>query len=206
MTGTFWEIFTLVTGIVYIILEILQSKWMWAVGFLTAVAAMVVFWMQGLYASFGLNCYYFVMAGVGMWQWIKDERKLGSAVGSGRGEAEKVVPSEPASLHLTRMTPTVALASAAVMIAGTAAFYFLLKALGDSQPLLDVSVTVLSAIATWWLAKSYKEQWLLWIVADAATMTMCLMQGLPWMTALYGAYTLSAAYGYIYWKRNGKYV
>lgn len=191
----FWEIFTLVTGVIYIILEILQNKWMWIVGFLTALAAMIVFWTQGLYASFGLNCYYFIMSAVGLWKWVKDERKV-----------NVLKESAEDKLHLNRMTLRTAVLSAVVMIAGTVAFYYILRFAGDSQPLLDVFVTVLSAIATWWLTMSYKEQWLLWIVADAATMLMCIRQGLPWMTALYAAYCLSAAYGYIHWKKRGVYV
>lgn len=200
----FWEIFTLVTGVIYIVLEILQSKWMWIVGFLTAVAAMVVFWTQGLYASFGLNCYYFVMSAVGLWQWIKDERKVN--IDSHDSSDDGSDGSNKNKLHLSKMTPMTLLISAVLMAAGTAGFYYVLRFAGDSQPLLDVFVTVLSAIATWWLTKSYKEQWILWIIADAATMLMCMKQGLPWMTALYGAYCISAVYGYIHWKRRGVYV
>ena len=44
------EIFTLVTGVIYIILEIRQKNLMWLVGVLTSVAAMWVFFRQGLYA------------------------------------------------------------------------------------------------------------------------------------------------------------
>ena len=72
----FMEIFTLVTGVIYIILEIRQKNLMWAIGVLTSVAAMVVFFRQGLYASFGLNTYYLVMSFIGLWQWNKDKRKL----------------------------------------------------------------------------------------------------------------------------------
>lgn len=204
MTAPFWEIFTLLTGIAYIVLEILQNKWMWVVGFLTAVAAMVVFWTQGLYASFALNAYYFLMSAVGLWQWIRDERKLSHSLAQTKESPSTAQEKTP--LHLNRLSLPILLLSAAVMLAGTATFYFLLRYLGDSQPLMDVSVTVLSAIATWWLAKSYKEQWLLWIAADAATMAMCLIQGLYWMAALYAAYSLSAIYGYVYWKRRGIYL
>ena len=49
----FMEIFTLVTGILYIILEIRQKNSMWVVGIVTGLAAMVVFFIQGLYASMG---------------------------------------------------------------------------------------------------------------------------------------------------------
>ncbi len=207
MDGTFWEIFTLLTGAVYIVLEILQNKWMWAVGFLTAVAAMAVFWSEGLYASFSLNCYYFAISAYGLWQWMKDERRLKASVAAESAVNDSATgPGGASSVHLTRLTPAVAVVSALLFAGGTAGFYFLAQMLGDSQPLMDVTVTVLSAIATWWLAKSYREQWLLWIVADAATFALCVRQGLPWMSVLYGLYCASAVYGYIRWRRKGEYV
>ena len=54
------QVFTLVTGVIYIVLEIRQKNFMWVVGIATSVAAMWVFFRQGLYASFGLNTYYLV--------------------------------------------------------------------------------------------------------------------------------------------------
>ena len=72
--------------------------------------------------------------------------------------------------------------------------------------LLDASVAVLSAVATWWLVRSYLEQWWLWIIADTMSTLLCASQGMWWMTALYAAYTLSAVYGYIHWKRKGIYL
>ena len=71
---------------------------------------------------------------------------------------------------------------------------------------MDAAVAVLSAVATWWLGRSYLEQWLLWVAADLLTLAMCLAQGLYMMSVLYLAYTAFAAYGYFYWKRNGRYV
>jgi len=49
------EIFTLITGLIYIILEIRQKNFMWVLGIMTSLASMLVFFRQGLYASFGLN-------------------------------------------------------------------------------------------------------------------------------------------------------
>jgi hypothetical protein len=40
-------------------------------------------------------------------------------------------------------------------------------------------------------------------VADAMSTILCATQGMWWMTALYAAYTLSAVYGYIHWKKHG---
>ena len=73
------QIFTLVTGVIYIILEIRQKNSMWLVGILTSLAAMWVFFRQGLYASFGLNTYYLITAFIGLWQWKRDKGSLDAA-------------------------------------------------------------------------------------------------------------------------------
>ena len=81
-----------------------------------------------------------------------------------------------------------------------------LKATGDPAPFLDAIAVMLSVVGTWWLAQSYLEQWLIWIVADVLTTALCLRTGQYWMAILYLAYIGSAVYGYIHWKSRGKYV
>ena len=191
----FMEIFTLVTGVIYIILEIRQKNFMWVIGVLTSLAAMWVFWRQSLYASFALNTYYLITAFVGLWQWGRDK---------------KMVNDEAASdsdvIHLNRLTFKTMAVSAMVAVAGTFALAWVMELVENPMSYLDATVTVMSAIATWWLVKSYIQQWWLWIAADLLSTILCATQGMWWMTALYAAYTLSAIIGYNHWKRKGQYV
>ena len=76
----------------------------------------------------------------------------------------------------------------------------------NPMSLLDSAVAVLSAVATWWLVKSYREQWWLWIVADTLSVLLCAWQGMWWMAALYVAYVAAAVYGLAYWKKCGVYL
>lgn len=192
------EIFTLVTGVIYIILEIRQKNLMWLIGVLTSVAAMWVFFRQGLYASFALNTYYLVTSFIGLWQWSRDKKKL---------------VSDGDRIHLNRLTVKTVAVSAVVMVLGTFGLVELMQWLNSAGILqenpmsyLDSAATILSAIATWWLVRSYIQQWWLWIVADLMSTILCASQGMWWMTALYAAYTLSAVYGWAHWHRNGKYI
>ena len=190
------QIFTLVTGVIYIVLEIRQKNFMWVVGIATSLAAMWVFFRQGLYASFGLNTYYFITAFIGLWHWRRDKQKV--------EDSDVIV--------LNRLSVKTVAVSAVISIIGTLALSWGMKwfhSVGllheNPMSLLDSSVAVLSAVATWWLVKSYREQWLLWIVADTASVLLCAMQGMWWMAALYLVYALSAVYGSYYWKKYGKY-
>ncbi len=195
--GSFMEIFTLVTGVIYIILEIRQKNFMWVVGILTSVAAMWVFFRQGLYASFALNAYYLVTSFIGLWQWGRAKMML---------KQTDDAPGQGDDIHLNRLTLKTIAVSALVTVAGTFVLSEVMAALENPMSVMDASVAVLSAVATWWLVRSYLEQWWLWIIADALSTIMCATQGLWWMTALYAAYSLSAVYGYIHWKRNGRYI
>ena len=190
------EIFTLVTGVIYIILEIRQKNLMWVVGVLTSVAAMWVFFRQGLYASFGLNTYYLVTSFIGLWQWRRDIDRMRS-----EGDA-----SETGEIRLKRLSLRTVAVSAFVVAAGTLALAAVMARLENPMSYLDSAVAVLSAVATWWLVRCYIQQWWLWIAADAVSTVLCITQGLWWMALLYAAYSVSAIIGYIHWKKHGRYI
>ena len=207
------QIFTLITGVLYIIFEIRQKNIMWVVGIATSLAAMWVFYRQGLYASFGLNTYYFITAFIGLWHWRRDKKAAAVMSSSTAVMSSEVETSPHDTIILNRLPWKTVLVSGVVMIGGT----FLLSwgmtwlhdaGLMDENPmsLLDSAVTALSVVATWWLVRSYLEQWWLWIVADLMSTILCAMQGMWWMALLYLLYTASAVYGLRYWKMRGTYL
>lgn len=201
----FWQIFTLITGIAYMILEIRQKNFMWVVGIATSLAAMWVFFRQGLYASFGLNTYYLVTAFIGLWHWRRDKKAYSADVQPDGQGGDVII--------LNRLSWKTVVISAAVIITGTAALSSGMEWMNaqgflkeNPMSLLDSGVAVLSAVATWWLVKSYIQQWWLWIVADTLSVILCAMQGMWWMAVLYVAYVAAAAYGLVYWKTRGVYL
>lgn len=183
------EIFALVTGVAYVVLEILQKNAMWVLGILTGAACAFSFGVQHVWASMGLNLYYVVISFIGLAKWRKD----GARVAEG-------------AIHLRALPKKVALWSACIFVLGSLAMIFLLRAIGDAEPRLDGAATVLSIIGTWWLAQSYLQQWLIWIVADIITTTLCIVTGQYWMALLYLAYIASAIYGYFHWRKKGVYL
>lgn len=183
------EIFAMVTGVAYVILEILQKNSMWIVGILTGAACAFSFAVQHVWASMGLNIYYVVISVIGLYRWKKDSGKV-----------------EEGEIHLGRLGGRTALISAVLAVVGTVAFSVILKSTGDPAPVLDAVAVILSAIATWWLTMSYVEQWILWIVADIITTLLCVVTGQYLLALMYLAYVAGAVYGYIHWKRHGKVV
>lgn len=183
------EIFAAVTGVLYVVLEILQKNAMWVVGILTGAACAFSFAVQNVWASMGLNIYYVAVSVIGLYKWRKD--------------SEQVSEGE---LHLRKLPGSVMLWSAVIFVIGSMALTAVLRATGDAAPLLDASAATLSVIATWWLAQSYLRQWILWIVADVMSTALCLQTGQYWMAGLYLIYAASAVYGYYHWKNKGQFV
>lgn len=192
----FMQIFTFLTGVAYIILEIRQKNLMWIVGMLTAMASMWVFFRNGLYASFGLNTYYFLVSFWGLWKWSR-AKKLMKETSSESADSDVIC--------LGRLSWQVAVLTLVLAVSGTFALAALMERFENPMSYLDSAVAVLSALATWWLGRSYLEQWYIWIAADCVSALLCASQGLWWMTVLYVIYTFAAAYGLVYWRRHGKY-
>ena len=183
------EIFAAVTGVLYVVLEILQKNSMWVVGILTGAACAFSFGVQQVWASMGLNIYYMAISVVGLVQW----KRASEAV-------------EEGEIHLAPLSRKAALWSAVLFVVLTPVLMFILRKTGDAAPQWDALATILSVIATWWLAQSYLEQWMLWIVADILSTILCMVTGQYAMALMYLAYTASAIYGYFHWKKHGKYV
>lgn len=188
----FWEIATLITGIIYIVLEIKQKNFMWVVGILTGVAALIAFYNKSLYASMALNAYYVGISIWGLFVWMKDSEKL-------KDEKEDVI-------HLNRASWKAYIVSAIILLLGSILFIKILRWLGDPMSEAEAIMAVLSAIATYWLAKSYIQHWLFWIFADCVTAYICFSQHLFWMAGLYFIYSVVAFYGLYHWKSRGVYL
>lgn len=188
------EIFALVTGIPYIILEVMQKNSMWYFGIASGIGCAVSFAIQGLWASMGLNIYYVFMSLWGLYQWKKDSDSLAMESASS------------SAVHLSRLTPGIIAWSAAVFLAGLAGLIALLSFLNDTETVWDAVVTMMSVVGTYWLAKAYLPHWIIWIVSDLLLIVLCAMTGMFWMSLLYLAYTISSVVGLVHWRRNGVYV
>ena len=205
------QIFTLVTGVLYIIFEIRQKNFMWVVGIATSLAAMWVFFRQGLYASFGLNTYYFITAFIGLWHWRRDNKSFTAAedlprVQEKANDTKDVIVLNRLSWNTVAVSFFACVIIAVLLSAGMSYLHDIGILSENPMSLLDSAVTALSVVATWWLVRSYLEQWWLWIVADLMSTVLCATQGMWWMALLYIVYAASAVYGLKYWKERGAYL
>ena len=69
------EYFGVLTGLLYLFLEIKQHRAMWIVGFLTSLAYVFVFFLSIIYADMGLNLYYVAISVYGFWLWTQGKKR-----------------------------------------------------------------------------------------------------------------------------------
>ena len=171
------ELFGAVTGIIYVVLEILKHRSMWVIGIITSLVYIYVFAQNGFYAMAGLNVYYVAISIYGLWRW-------------------KVAP------NICRIGKRTALFS---LLATIILFFLLYLVLGRytdaPMPWADALIASMSIVATWMLSRSYLEQWWIWIVANLLAAGIYGWQGLYPTTILYIAYTTAAVIGLRSWGR-----
>ena len=186
------EIISLITGLIYLFFSIRQNIWLWPVGILASVYAIIVFYHSQLYADMSLNVYYVLVSIYGWYHWLvrKDNAKHSSI---------KIIT-------LKVRDWIVYLVIVGVLTIGFAELLIHVpQKIGikpSSVPWWDAFLTASSIVATWMLARKILEQWLWWIVIDGISIWMLIYKELYFMAALFVVYTFMAVIGYIEWKKD----
>ena len=180
------EIFGVVTGILYVILEVKQNRFLWPLGIITSAAYIYIFSSGKFYADMGLQVYYVLISIYGWYYWSRGGER------SGKGELP-VVRINRQQLILLFLT----------FVFSWVLIYLVLDRYTDSSvPLGDSFTTALAIVATWMLTRKIIEQWFLWIIANVVSIALYIYKGLYPTVILYAVYAGMAVYGYLEWKRS----
>lgn len=214
------EISGFIIGIIYLWYEYHANPRVWLVSIIMPMISMYLYFRKGLYADFGINIYYVVIAIYGYLHWTLKSKKASSvrkaddadnqsninsiceAKGSGGTDlsAEKSLED---SLPITRIKWRTALRCMLCSAVLWVAIYLILRYLTDSTvPVADAFTTALSIVALWMMARKYAEQWLYWLVVDAVCVGLYIYKGIYFYAALYAVYTVIAWLGYRKWLRQ----
>ncbi|GAA6368495.1 MAG: nicotinamide riboside transporter PnuC [Odoribacter splanchnicus] len=184
------EYFGVLTGLLYLGLEIVQHRAMWIVGFVTSFVYIFVFFFSKFYADMSLNIYYVCISIYGFWQWHK-----GKAVQEG---TEVLILYRRLNIRLIWGITVVT-----VFLYGT--LYFILSDYTDSPISAgDAFTTALSITATWMLARRILEHWWFWVVIDGVSALLYYQRALYPTCFLFVCYGVLAIVGWINWKKKGK--
>jgi nicotinamide mononucleotide transporter len=108
-------------------------------------------------------------------------------------DGELAIRSWTAAQHVT----AAALVAAASLVNG----WLLARYSDAAAPWLDSFVTWGSVITTWMVARRVIENWLYWLIVDAAAAWLYYSQGLLPTTILFVIYLGVVVRGYIVWRR-----
>lgn len=178
------EYFGVLSGLLYLWLEIRQHRAMWIVGFLTSLTYVFVFFFSKIYADMGLNVYYVAISIYGFRKWTQGKKQ------------EEI-------LYRT-LTPRLLAGVLLAIAALFALLYNILYRLTDSPiPVGDAFTTAVGIVATWMVARRIIEHWICWIVANGVSVWLYYQRGLYPTLFLYTCYTILAAVGWYAWKKKG---
>ena len=177
------EVFASALGIGYIIFAAKESQWCWPLAFFSTLIYTVIFWKGQLPMQAILNFYYMAMAIYGYKLWQR------------QGEANPVAVinrlSWPQQFTFLILGSLLTFATANYLIS-----------IGASQsPYLDAGVTVFSVLNTVLMARKVLQNWLYWIVIDAAAIVLYAQTGYYATIVMFSIYLVLALLGYISWMK-----
>lgn len=181
-----WEITAALMGVAYIVLAARESQWCWLFAFLSTLIYTVLFWEGQLPMQALLNFYYMGMAVYGFWLWRKGESQVAGT------------QTQSLSISKWRWRQHGLFIVVGVVLSSAVSVY--LQSTGQSQsPFLDAFTTVFAVMNTWLIAKKILENWLYWVVIDAAATLLYFQTGYYATMLLFVLNTLMAIAGYVAW-------
>ncbi len=166
----------------YVVLAIREHRSCWIAAALSAALYIWIFAQARLYMEAALQVFYIGMALYGWRKWRSDDGHLGLRI-----------QRWPWTRHVLLIIATASGAS----LCG----FLLARHTDAAMPYLDSGTTIAALITTWLVARKVLENWLYWIVIDAASVYLYGNRTLDLTALLYAGYVVLAVAGYWQWRR-----
>ena len=183
------EILGTAVGLIYLWQEYRASIYLWITSIIMPAIYLYVYYQAGLYADFGINIYYLVIALYGWLAWRYNFSLRGK-----RKESKELSISHIRQGGIIRLA-ILFLAAWAIIS------YILIHYTNSTVPFTDAFTTALSIVGMYMLARKYIEQWWVWLVVDITSCALYIYKELYFTAALYALYAIIAIFGYRKWKQ-----
>lgn len=181
------EIAGFTLGLLYLWYEYHANPRLWLVSVIMPAISMYIYYSRGLYADFGINIYYLLIALYGYIHWTHT------------GDKSKATKKGRDVSHTPIWGWGIVTLSLALLWG--ALWYFLTTFTDSTVPVADAFTTAFSIVATWMLARKWAEQWIAWMVIDIVCVGLYIYKGIYFYATLYAVYTIIAFFGYRKWCR-----
>ena len=180
-----------ITAVIYVILAARENIFCWHFGAISSALSVAVYFHEQLYFESLLSIAYCIISVYGWWEWKNQKNGKGKRVNGTRTIA-----------RLDFKTAIILLLIGIFMsaVCGGISFYYKTSQL----PFADATITIFSILATWMTAKKILENWIVWIMIDAADAGIYIYKGpsLYLFAILFIFYTFIAVAGYFSWKKK----
>lgn len=178
-----WDWIALIAGVAGVFLTIKQSVWCWPLALTSVIISVIAFYNAKLYGDVFLNIFYVIS---GFYGWIYWNSKKNDVF-----LITKISNKWITYLFLITLIQIVI-------------YWYILKKLNSDKIIFDAILTAFSFTATYMMARKWLENWILWIVIDAAYVVLYLLKELPVYALLYSFFTIMALYGFLTWNKQLK--
>ncbi|WP_076919352.1 nicotinamide riboside transporter PnuC [Pseudoalteromonas sp. SK18] len=176
-----WEYIAVALSMAYLLLAIKENLWCWPAAFFSTLIYTIMYWNGALLMESLLNFYYMYMAVFGWVVWRKGKAN----------QAQRLITSWPVNRHIILIVSTT--------LASLAIGYVMQNYTHADFAYLDSFTTCFAVVTTYLVAKKVLENWLYWIVIDAASMYLYYEKGYYPTLVLFIFYTIMAAWGFKTW-------
>ena len=181
---TWLEVLAFVLALLNVVCNAMEVHWGWPLTMLASALYVWLFYASGLYGEAGVNIFFALTALWGWWQWLRGHRR----------------PRDPAPLAVARLPRTVwprwLLAQALLWLLCSVV---LLRWTDSTVPWADGFVTAGSVLGTVLLGRKYLENWLVWLIVNAASVVLFAYKGLTLTVLLYVIFFALAWWGWRSW-------
>lgn len=179
-----WEVTAVILALAYLVLAIKQSLWCWVAAFFSTLIYSVLFFDVSLLMDSALNIYYLIMAIYGWFSW-----KYGTSL-------EKNKELQISSYKFFTHIKIIVILSIISLVFG----YIMANYTSADFAYLDSVTTIFAVFTTYMLAKKVLENWIYWIIIDAASIYIYIYKGFYLTALLFAFYTILAFVAYKKWK------
>lgn len=174
------ELAAVILAVAYLLLAVRQSIACWYAAFISTAIFLYVFWQVNLYMESALQVYYLGMAVYGWWAWQHNQNK-----------DEKLIVT---TWSLARHCLAISFIAIATLTSG-----YLLSETDQRLAYLDSFTTWGAVVTTYMVTRKVLENWIYWLVIDAASIFLYLDRELYFTALLFAVYIIIIFFGFRSW-------
>ena len=171
------------SGVINVVLCSQKKLSFYLFAYIQMFTYIVIIFQQHLWGELVENIFYVITTTIALFIWIKNYNK----------EEKEVIAR--------KLSKQDWLLCCSIFIVSTILLYIILLKTNDPNPFLDSISTVPAFIAQFMLMFRYREQWIMWLIVDIATLILWISIGNIFMIAQYIFWIMNCIYGYIKWSK-----